>query len=1306
MTPAPAHSPARGPHRLPAAAVPHARIDRDTALSFELAGRTLTGHPGDTLASAALGAGLVRCGDSLYRNRPRGIMAAGVEEPNALVTVAARRPGEVDESMLTAITVELIEGLRADWVSGQGVLDPRTDEAEYDHVHIHSDVLVVGAGPAGLAAALAAARTGARVVLADDQPEPGGALLSTREERVAGRPAADWISATVDEFDAAPESTRLQRTSAAGSYDSNHVVAVERRTDHLAGPVPAGVSRERVHHIRARQVVLATGAHERPIVFRGNDRPGIVLAGAARAYLNRWGVAVGHRVVVATTNDSAYATAADLHAAGVEVVALVDSRPTASPAAARVSAALGLPVHLRSAVTDTAGDADGHLSGVSVHALDDSGDPVGELLAFDADALAVSGGWSPAVHLHSQRGPVEWDPRLAAFVPSTPVRDQHLAGALRGTLDTAAAVAEGAKSGARAAAAAGFAAEATVGSDVGAPQSDTAAAADAPESDATGTPDQDTASVRPLWLVPAGPANPAGPFNPTAGGDFDPADLDEHFVDLQRDQTVADILRATGAGMRSVEHIKRYTSIGTAHDQGRTSGLAAIGVIAQIIGVDGPGEIGTTRFRAPATPVSFAALAGRRRGELFEPARVTSIHPWHVAHGAEFEDVGQWKRPRYFPRPGEDMDAAVLRECAAVRESVGFMDASTLGTIDVRGTDAAEFLNRIYTNGYTKLGIGRARYGVMCTPGGMIFDDGTVFRIAADHFVLTTTTGGAAAVLDWLEEWLQTEWPELDVVCTSVTEQLATVAVVGPQSRAVVGALAPDLDVSREAFPFMAIADTVLAGGIPARVCRISFSGELAFELNVEAWHGLALWDAVAQAGAEFDITPYGTETMHVLRAEKGFIIVGQDTDGTVTPQDAGMEWIVSTKKDFIGKRSYSRADNLREDRKQLVAVLPVDRSLELTEGAQLITAGREIPPGVRSGAGTVSPEAHPVPMEGHVTSAYRSAALERTFGLALVKNGRARIGETLQAYHDGRLAEVVVAEPVLYDPAGSRRDGEEQPGSGRSDRRDSVLDLDRRPRNVRRSPLAHLADVLAQTEAAAGGAAGVRLREVPFLTMVGIRVRPGSAGARAIETAAGLPLPATVGRVTGTAPEAAGVSLTSGTSGAGSAPEAAGVSLTSGTSEAGSIPEAAGAVAGSGPAGTARGAEHWARASGMAMIWLAPDEFLAVAGPDQPVAEVLRTALGEAPGSVVELSANRTVIELVGPQARQVLQKGCHVDLHPRAFPVGAAVSTLLGPVQLIVWRTGEDRYWLMPRSSFADYLAGWLLDAVREFNPTPEGA
>ncbi|MET7733310.1 sarcosine oxidase subunit alpha family protein [Streptomyces sp. NPDC005402] len=929
------------------------RVDRGTLLRFTVDGRELTGHPGDTLASAMLANGLVEVAPSLYRGQPRGIVAAGVEEPNALVQLG----GSCSEGMLPATTVELYDGLSATTLSGMGRLDPTPDPAVYDKKYVHTDVLIVGAGPAGLAAAAAAAASGARVILVDEQPEP------------ADRERSEELRAVLD---AAPEAVVLHRTTAFGSYDDNYVLALERRTDHLGAAAPAGVSRQRLWHIRARQVILATGAHERPLVFAGNDRPGVMLAGAVRVYLNRYAVAPGSRAVVSTTNDSAYDTVADLHAAGIDIAAVVDARPHLSDRAAEVVATTGVRVLTGSAVVDTAGEH--RLTGVTVQALDTEGQLTGEPESFACDLLAVSGGWSPVVHLHSQRqGRLRWDSGLAAFVPDGAVRDQQVVGAARGTYDLDGCLAEGTRAGAVAATAAGF-------------------PVPVPAERARRAP----GPTRALWLVPA--------------PDGEPGTWDSHFVDLQRDVTVADVWRSTGAGMRGVEHVKRYTSLGTANDQGKTSGVNAIGVIAEALG-GSLGEIGTTAYRAPYTPIAFAALAGRERGELFDPERTTSIHSWHVAHGAEFEDVGQWKRPRYYPGAGEDMDAAVARECRAAREGVAFMDASTLGKIEIWGADAGEFLNRIYTNAFKKLKPGTGRYGVMCKPDGMIFDDGVTLRLDDNRYFMTTTTGGAAGVLDWLEEWLQTEWPGLDVHCTSVTEQWATIAVVGPQSRAVVAPLAPDLDLSNEAFPFMAFRETTLASGVPARICRISFSGELAYEINVPAWYGLSVWEEVDAVGRPYGITPYGTETMHVLRAEKGYIIVGQDTDGTVTPQDAGMGWVVSKQKDFIGKRSFARADTSRTDRKQLVGLLPADRTTRLPEGTQLV-------------APDVDVKTVPVPMLGHVTSSYHSPALGRPFALALVADGQARKGQTLLAPVGEALVPVEVTDFVLYDPEGTRRDG------------------------------------------------------------------------------------------------------------------------------------------------------------------------------------------------------------------------------------------------------------------------------------------
>ncbi|GAB2744991.1 sarcosine oxidase subunit alpha family protein [Streptomyces bullii] len=929
------------------------RIDRDTPLTFTFDGTEYRGFRGDTLASALLANGVIQAGTSIKLGRPRGIFSAGVEEPNAVIQIEEPFP----EPMLPATTVELYDGLVATSLAGQGRLATEPDPARYDAVHAHCDLLIVGAGPAGLAAAAAAANSGARVILADDQPEPGGSLLGTAEH-------LDWVREVTEQLDAAPEVRVLPRTTVFGYYDDNHLLAVERRTNHLGADAPENVSRERVWRIRARRVVLATGAHERSLAFADNDRPGVMLASSARTHVNRHGALPGRHAVVFTTNDSAYAAALDLASAGLAIAAIVDTRPEPGEWAERARAA-GIEVLAGHAVTGTEGEA--RLSAVTVA-------PYGESAGrreFAADLLLVSGGWNPVAHLFSQSGgKLRYDDTLGSFVPDTTRQAVEVVGSASGALDPATVLAQGAAAGARAVEAEGYTPEAPRLPEVPAQPRQT-----------------------PPMHVYVVPGDAEGP----------------RFVDLQRDVTVDDLARATGAGLHSVEHTKRYTTAGTANDQGKTSGVLASGVVAELLGVD-ISALGTTTFRPPYTPVSFAALAGRDRGALSDPVRTTAIHEWHVAHGALFENVGQWKRPWYYPQDGEDMEAAVLRECAATRESVGFMDASTLGKIDVQGPDAGVFLDRLYTNMMSTLKVGMIRYGVMCRPDGMVFDDGTVIRVAPERFLVTTTTGNAAAVLDWMEEWLQTEWPELKVHCTSVTEQWATIALVGPKSREVLGSLAPQLAVANEDFPFMAWRETTVAG-IEARVCRISFSGELAFEINVSPWQALALWEAVYEAGAPYGITPYGTETMHVLRAEKGYPIIGQDTDGTVTPQDLGMSWVVSKKKpDFIGKRSHARADTSRPDRKHLVGLLPEDPGTFLPEGTHLVADG-------------VLP-APPVPMLGHVTSSYRSAALGRTFALALIKGGRDRIGERLYAPVGDQLVPVTVASPVLYDPEGARRDG------------------------------------------------------------------------------------------------------------------------------------------------------------------------------------------------------------------------------------------------------------------------------------------
>ncbi len=851
-------------------------IDRSRPVAFTFGGLALTGFAGDTLASALLANGVAEVGRSIYHDRPRGVVSAGPEEPNALVQV--HWPNGVEEPMVNAATLPLEDGLAAWPLTGMGRLATPADSTRFDARHAHVEVLVIGAGASGRAAAAEARRAdpGARVLLVDADP-----------------------AATGDDV--------LADTTVTGVYDHGYAVAVQRR--------PVHGTEGRLWRIRAGRIVLATGATERLIAFAGNDRPGIMLAAAAATYVRRYGIRPGRRAVVFTTNDTTRDVEAALREAGTEIAAIVDARRG-------------------EAVVGTDEDGDGRL--VAVRMADGH--------RHDADLLVVSGGWNPNVALWAQpRGSLRYDERIAAFVPdAAPVTTPMTAvGAAAGGIDA-------------------------------------------------------LGEIVPVWTTSESDEDDAGAY-----------------VDPGRDSTVADVRRALGAGLGSIEHVKRYTTIGTGIEQGRIGGVVASAVAAGLLGQD-VGAVGVPTYRPPLVPIRFAQVAGRDRGPLLaDPIRTTAMHRWHVARGAVFEDVGQWKRPRYFPiDPDERMDDAVWREGAATRASVGVMDASTLGKIDVQGPDAGIFLDRIYTNAFSSLKVGSCRYGLMCRPDGMVFDDGVTSRLADDRFHMTTTTGNAAAVLDHLEEWLQTEWPELRVRCTSVTEQWSTIAVVGPRSRDVVAMVVPDLDVSNAAFPFMTWRDAVIAG-VLGRVFRISFSGELAYELNVATPHGPTVWEAVMAAGHAHGITPYGTETMHVLRAEKGYPIIGQETDGTVTPQDLGMAALCSTKKSWIGQRSHRRADALRPDRKQLVGLLPVDPHALLPEGAQLVARDANL-------------VTRPVPMLGHVTSSYRSAALGRTFALALVRGGRERIGERLRApLLDGSVIEAEVTSSVLFDPDNRRRDGE-----------------------------------------------------------------------------------------------------------------------------------------------------------------------------------------------------------------------------------------------------------------------------------------
>ncbi|MDA3922955.1 MAG: sarcosine oxidase subunit alpha family protein [Salinisphaera sp.] len=988
-------------------------IDRARELTFTFNGRRYQGHPGDTLASALLANGVSVIGRSFKYHRPRGIVGAGPEEPNAIFQVGTGATTRPDQR---ATQVELFDGLVAStsarlgfdplsvnnmfarmlpagfyyktfkwpatyWpryeekiraVAGIGESPIEPDADRYDHMNAHCDVLVVGGGPAGLAAAQRAASAGARVILVDENPAFGGSLLSGRDapdNHVDGRSNRDWIANTVAELAAMPDVRLLTRTTAFGNYDHNFIGLMEDRGDYLGQPAAHGV-RHRLWRVRARQVVLATGALERPLVFGNNDRPGVMTASAVSIYINRYGVTPGYRAVVFTNNDSAYGTALDLHAAGIDVAAVVDVRRRPSGALAAAVRAAKIPIHDGCTLIKARGGR--RVRSVEIGRL--SGEQLtGDRWKISCDLVASSGGWSPVVHLHCHIGskPV-WDDQAACFLPGADNPGQTSAGSVTGHFNLRDCLAQGFERGDAAAAAAGF--EPTAGT--------------APSAPAAG----ETMPIRPFWLAPSGAPISRGP---------------KQFVDFQNDTSAADIALAVREGYESVEHVKRYTALGFGTDQGKLGNINGMAILAATLGKS-IAETGTTTFRPAYTPISFGALAGRNAGHLFDPERKTAMHEWHAAHGALFENVGQWKRPWYYPKDGESMQESLDRECQTTRTAAGVLDASTLGKIEVHGADADRFLDLIYTGARRNMKTGTCRYGLMLHEDGMIFDDGVTAKLGDNHYFLTTTTGGAAGVMNWLEAWHQTEWPDMDVFFTSITDQWATIAVNGPKSREVLQALCNDIDFDRDAFAFMTFREGTVAG-VAARVFRISFTGELAFEINVDANHGRYVWEAVMAAGAPYGITVYGTETMHILRAEKGFIVAGQDTDGSMTPMDMGMQWAVGKKKtDFIGMRSLARPDIVASGRKQFVGLLPTDGTVVLPEGAQLVD----------------DPQAPlPMPMVGHVSSSYHSVTLGHSFALALVKDGQSRMGETVYSPQpDGSVIAATIAGPVFYDREGARQ--------------------------------------------------------------------------------------------------------------------------------------------------------------------------------------------------------------------------------------------------------------------------------------------
>lgn len=962
--------------RLPAGG----RIDRERPIAFHFNSRRYEGFAGDSLASALLANDVAVVGRSFKRHRPRGLLSLGMEEPNAILDVtmggmpapnriASELPLRPDMAASPtrgwpSLKFDVARALdfwpapaaagfyyktfmgpgllrRPDawnrwWepllrrMAGQGTAPEGVDPDRYEHVNAHVDIAVVGAGVAGLAAATAAAAAGARVAVFERDIAPGGRALSAAIPcQIDGMDAADWAAERWRALAERPDHIARLNTTAFGLYDGRFLAGFET----LDGG-------GRIWHVRAERILLAPGALERPMTFPGNDRPGVMLAGAVESAVTRYGVQPGRRVVLYQNYAGTAGVEAALAAAGAAIVDRVGPNET---------------------VVGTSGGA-GRLAGVDIAPLDEDGRPnltVKRRVA--ADLLATSGGWSPALALHLiQGGRQQWDAAAGCFVAAGGGQaGVSLIGAADARFTAAQAIAS-------AHMAAGGTAE------------------QAPKVEGGGS----------------GPVGQGSPLAPMADGKAKRS----AFVDFQHDVTVSDLELAAREGFVAIEHAKRFTTSGMGTDQGRTAQVATAAALARATGRD-IGEVGLSGLRPPVTPTPFGALGGGRTGVLFHQVRKTPMHRRHVAAGAVFEDVGDWKRARFYPKPGEAMRAAVARECLAVRQGAGALDVSTLGKIDVSGPDAAAFLNRIYTNRMDNLKVGACRYGLMLKDDGMVFDDGVAARLSETRFHITTTSGGAANVLDWLEDWRQTELPDLNVRLASVTEQWAGVAIAGPKAREIVARVLPGVDVSNESLPHLRWRDVEAFGG-PARLFRVSFSGELGYEINVPWRLGERLWDAVIAAGA----APYGTEAMHVLRAEKGFIVVGHDTDGTVTPVDLGMNWIVSKKKgDFIGKRALARPALIADGRKQMVGLEPEDPKVVLDEGAQLIATGAPSPP---------------EPMLGHVTSSYWSAALDRGFAMALLADGRARHGERLFAWSLGAVHAVKVRDTAFYDPTGERMNG------------------------------------------------------------------------------------------------------------------------------------------------------------------------------------------------------------------------------------------------------------------------------------------
>ncbi|MDA9177562.1 sarcosine oxidase subunit alpha family protein [Candidatus Pelagibacter sp.] len=986
-------------------------IDETYRISFKFNGITYHGFKGDTLASALLVNGVHLVARSFKYHRPRGIMTAGSEEPNAIVQL--HNNSSRTEPNVRATEVEIYEGLEASsqncwpnvnfdigainnllspllpagfyyktfmWPAsfwekyeyfirksaGLGKSPTKPDPDIYEHRYIHCDVLVIGAGISGIMAAKTAAKNGLKTLLVDEKPNLGGSEIYQNSEyfKINNQTSGSWLEKEINEIKKIENLEIKTRTSVAAFHGYNFLLARENLTDHLPIEQRKNRTRHKLLKIRAKKVISATGSIERPLVFNNNDRPGILLSSAIKKYTDLFGVACGEKIVLLTNNDSAYETAISLIQKGIKVEAIIDNREQLDSKLVYEVGKSNVKIFKGFTIVNTSGYK--RINKVSIMKLSiDGQNVVGPKTNLYCDCLGISGGWTPTVHLFTQSGgKLKFREEDQVFIPNTNTLEQISVGACNGDLLLDEIIKNVPKSLKKFLNVKDF------------------------DYDDLQVLSSNNKSKRNIWLLPS---------DKTIG-------KTKPFVDYQNDATAKDIKLALKEGFRSIEHVKRYTTTGMGTDQGKLGNMHALGIISEIAGAK-MGELGTTTFRPPYTPLTFGTIVGRNVGDYFDIFRKTPLHDWHVNNKAEFENVGQWKRAWYYPKEDESMYQAVQRESKAARESAGILDASTLGKIDIQGTDASEFLNRVYTNAWSKLAIGKCRYGLMLNEDGMVYDDGVTTRLGENHYIMTTTTGGAANVMGKLEDYLQTEWPELDVYLTSVTDHFATVSVCGPNSKKIVSSVIPDLDFSDENFPHMSFKEAKI-GKINCRVMRISFTGEQSYEINIQANYGKSMWEKCMVAGNNFDITPYGTETMHLLRAEKGFIIVGQDTDGTMTPIDLQMDWIVSKKKyDFIGKRSLYRSDTIRDDRKQLVGLITENPTEVLEEGAQIVANINK----------------SPVEMIGHVTSSYYSPNLKKSIALAVVKGGKNMMGKKLIIPMEKKTINVTVTDPVFLDKENKR---------------------------------------------------------------------------------------------------------------------------------------------------------------------------------------------------------------------------------------------------------------------------------------------